>query len=201
MNYSYVSAWPWFYPFPANGSFYVLPVLIQNLCILHRNQLNFSMHHCIAGLLRINYLWTCVVIFGKGYWEITDLVTFFFIANCSTIVLKFLKCTICDGIHWNLGEMTKSRNVCEKTLFGVLEMNYSYVSAGPWFYPISCKWLFLCSTCLDSEPLHFASESVEFFHAWLYRWCLKNNLTLDLSRYICKRLLGDNRCCNFFPHC
>ena len=45
------------------------------------------------------------------------------------------------------------------------------------------------------------SESVEFFHASLYRWCLKNKLTLDLSRYIWKRLLGDNRCCNFFPHC
>ena len=64
--------------------------------------------------------------------------------------------------------------------------------------PISCQWLFLCSTCLDSEPLHFALESVEFFHASLYRWCLKNKLTLDLSRYIWKRLLGDNRCCNFF---
>ena len=42
-----------FTQFPANGSFYVLPVLIQNLCILHRNQLNFSMHDCTAGVLKI----------------------------------------------------------------------------------------------------------------------------------------------------
>ena len=33
---------------------YVLSVLIQNLCILHRNQLNFRLHHCTTGLLRIN---------------------------------------------------------------------------------------------------------------------------------------------------
>ena len=39
---------------PTNGSFYVPAVFIQNLCILHRNQLKFSTHHCTAGLLRIN---------------------------------------------------------------------------------------------------------------------------------------------------
>ena len=54
MNYSYVQLGHDFTQFPANGSFYVLPVFIQNLCILHRNQLNFSMHHCTAGVLRIN---------------------------------------------------------------------------------------------------------------------------------------------------
>ena len=43
-----------FPPFASNGSFYVLPVLIQNLCILHQNQLKFFTHHCITGLLRIN---------------------------------------------------------------------------------------------------------------------------------------------------
>ena len=43
-----------FPPLASNGSFYVLPVLIQNLCILHQNQLKFGMHHCITGLLRIN---------------------------------------------------------------------------------------------------------------------------------------------------
>ena len=48
--------------------------------------------------------------------------------------------------------------------------------------------LFLCTTCLDSKPLHFAPNSVEFLHASLYHWSLKNKLTLDLSRYIWKSL-------------
>ena len=70
-------------------------------------------------------------------------------------------------------------------------MHYRYVSAS----------LFLCATCLDSESLHFASKSVEFLHAALYRWSLKNKLALDLSCYIWKSLVGDACCSNFFPHC
>ena len=34
--------------------FYALPVFIQNLCILHGNQLKFYMHHCTTGILWIN---------------------------------------------------------------------------------------------------------------------------------------------------
>ena len=43
-----------FTQFASQCSFCVLPVLIQNLCILHQIQLNFCMHHSITGLLRIN---------------------------------------------------------------------------------------------------------------------------------------------------
>ena len=57
---------------------------------------------------------------------------------------------------------------------------------------------YLCGTCLDSEPLHFASKSVENLHASLYHWSLQNKLTLDLPRYIWKSLVGDTSCCNFF---
>ena len=79
------------------------------------------------------------------------------VLNCTL----FGKCTICNGKV----EMTKSRIVCEKTLFGVLE-------AWPWFYLFAWQWLYICSSCLDSEPLHFSLEAVEFFHASLYRWSL-----------------------------
>ena len=60
------------------------------------------------------------------------------------------------------------------------------------------QWLFLCATCLDSEPLHFASKSVEVFHASLYRWSLKNELTLDLSGDILKSFVGDTSFVTFF---
>ena len=79
-------------------------------------------------------------------------------------------------------------------------MHYSYVSAGLCFYPIRLSMLFLCTTCLDSKPMHFASKSSEFLHASLYHWSLKNKLSFDLSRYIWKSLGGDTSCCNFFPH-
>ena len=69
------------------------------------------------------------------------------------------------------------------------------------FTHLAFQWLFLCAICLDSEPLHFASKSVEFSHASLYRWSLKDKLTLDLSRYIWESILGDTSCCNFFPYC
>ena len=39
---------------PANGSIYVLPILIQNLCILYQNRLKFFTHLCATGLLGIN---------------------------------------------------------------------------------------------------------------------------------------------------
>ena len=80
-------------------------------------------------------------------------------------------------------------------------MHYSKVSASHDFTHLVSEWLFLYATCLDSEPLHFASKSVEFLHVSLYRWSLKNKLTLDLSCYILKSLVGDTPCCNFFPHC
>ena len=81
-------------------------------------------------------------------------------------------------------------------------MHYSDVSACPSFYPFGLPlWLFLCDTCLDSEPLHFASKSVEVLPASLYHWFLTNKLTLDLSRYLWKSLVGDTFCCNFFSHC
>ena len=70
-------------------------------------------------------------------------------------------------------------------------MHYSYVSACPLFTHFASQWLFPCATCLDSEPLHFASKSVEIWHASLYHWSLKNKLILDLSRYIWKSLVGD----------
>ena len=67
------------------------------------------------------------------------------------------------------------------------------------FTHVASKWVFFCATCLDSEPLHFASKSVEFLHVPLYHRSLKNKLTLDLSRYMWKSLVGDTSCCNFFP--
>ena len=69
------------------------------------------------------------------------------------------------------------------------------------FTHLACQWLFLCATCLDSEPFHFASKSVAFLHASLYHGSLENKLTLDLSRYIWKSSVGDTSCCNFISHC
>ena len=97
--------------------------------------------------------------------------------------------------------MTKSRIVCEKTLFGVLERHYKVCFSLPMILPICLPILYICASFFDSEPLHFSLESVEFFHASLYRWSLKNKLTLDLFRFIWKSLGRDTRCCNFFPHC
>ena len=56
----------------------------------------------------------------------------------------------------------------------------------------------LSVNCFDSETLHFAWKSVEFLHASLYRWSLKNKLTLDLSCYIWKSLVGDTSFVTFF---
>ena len=66
------------------------------------------------------------------------------------------------------------------------------------FTHLASKWVSLCATCLESERLHFASKSVEIWYASLYHWSLKNKLTLDLSPYIWKSLVGDTSCCNFF---
>ena len=41
-------------------------------------------------------------------------------------------------------------------------MHYSYVSGWGLFYPFGLSILFLCTTCLDSKPMHFASKSVNF---------------------------------------
>ena len=63
-------------------------------------------------------------------------------------------------------------------------MHYSYVSASHDFTHLASQGLFLCGTFLASEPLHFASKSVESVHASLYHWSLKNKLTLDLSFFL-----------------
>ena len=54
------------------------------------------------------------------------------------------------------------------------------------FTHLASQRLFLCATFLDSEPSHFGSKSVEFWHALLYRWPYRNKLTLDLSRFVWK---------------
>ena len=59
----------------------------------------------------------------------TTCFNFFLLVTCTW------NCGNSDEILLNLAEMTKWRIVCEKTLFGVLEMHYSDVSACPWFYP------------------------------------------------------------------
>ena len=66
------------------------------------------------------------------------------------------------------------------------------------FTHLASQWLFLGAAFLHSEPLHFSSKSVEFLHASLYHLSLKNKLTLDVSRYIWKRLLGDTLVVTFF---
>ena len=69
-------------------------------------------------------------------------------------------------------------------------MHYKVCFSFSLFYLFACQWLFLCATFLDSEPLHFASKCVELLHASLYRWSLKDKLTLDLSHYIWKSVVG-----------
>ena len=58
------------------------------------------------------------------------------------------------------------------------------------FTHLASKWVF--------RTFAFYIKRVEILHASLYQWSLKNKLTLDLSRYIGKRLVGDTSCCNFF---
>ena len=89
------------------------------------------------------------------------------------------------------------RNYCAWAKFGVIYVSL-YFNLPHGFTHLASQWLFLCATCLDSEPLHFASKSVEILHASLYCCSLKNKLTLDLSHYIWKSLVGDTSCCNFF---
>ena len=68
-------------------------------------------------------------------------------------------------------------------------MHYQVCVSLAMISPIFLPMTLFMRTCLDSEPLHFASKSVEFWHASLYRWSLKNKLTLDLFRYILKSFL------------
>ena len=58
------------------------------------------------------------------------------------------------------------------------------------FTHLTSQCPFLCSTCLDSEPLHFASKSVEILHASLYHWSLMNKPALDLPRFGWENLCG-----------
>ena len=114
--------------------------------------------------------------------------------------LKFGKCRSYDWIHGNLLEMTKWRNVDKKTLFGFLEMHYTYVLAYPWFYlfcvPMALSMCYL-SWYIQNFCSELASKSVEIVHASLYHWSLKNKVSLDLSSYFWKSLVGDTSCCNF----
>ena len=77
-------------------------------------------------------------------------------------------------------------------------MHYSIVmfQLANYFTHLASEWLFLCAICVDSEPLHFPSKSVEILHASLCHWSLKSSL--EFSRYIWKSLVGDTSCCNFF---
>ena len=59
------------------------------------------------------------------------------------------------------------------------------------FTHVAFQLLFLCSTCLHSEPLHFVSKPVENFPASLNHLSLKNKLTLYLSRYIWKSIVPE----------
>ena len=184
----------------------MLTVLIQNLSVSHDfaskciEFLHASLYRCsLKDKLSLDfshYIWKSVV----GVGGIPLFVNFFSLLIVSEYYLKYWKCAICDGIHWHFVEMTKSRVVCEKTLFGVLEMHYKVCFSFSWFYLFAYQCLFLCATCLHSEHLHFASKSVEFFNASLNRWSVKDKLTLDLSHYIWKIVVGvgDISCCKFF---
>ena len=79
-------------------------------------------------------------------------------------------------------------------------MHYSYVSLVRDFTHLVSQWLFPCATNFHLEPSHFASKSVEILHASLYQWSVLIELTLDLSRYGWKSLVGYTTCCNFFRH-
>ena len=79
-----------------------------------------------------------------------------------------------------------------KCIIGMFHLAYDFAH-------LACKWLFVCATYIDSEPLDFASKSVEIFHASCATGLFRNKLTLDLSRYIWKSLEGETSCCNFFP--
>ena len=57
--------------------------------------------------------------------------------------------------------------------------------------PLWATVLLACATCLHLEPLHFAPKLVEFLHASLYHSSVLNELTLDLSLYGWKILVGD----------
>ena len=77
-------------------------------------------------------------------------------------------------------------------------MHYQVCVSLAMISPIFLSMARFMSTCLDLEPFHFASKSVEFWHASLYRSSLKNKLTLDLSHYIWKSFVADACFPNFF---
>ena len=52
-----------------------------------------------------------------------------------------------------------------KCIIGMFHLAYDFAH-------LACKWLFLCATYIDSEPLHFALKSVEIFHTSLCRLSL-----------------------------
>ena len=94
MHYSYVSACHDFTHLASQWLFLGATCDDLEPFHLHRNQLNFCTHHCTTGLLGINFLWTCLVTFGKAYWEITLVVTFFLIVTFSIIVPEI--CKMCN---------------------------------------------------------------------------------------------------------
>ena len=74
---------------------------------------------------------------------------------------------------------------------------FQFLMILPIFLPMALSMCYLSWF----RPLHFPSKSVEFFHASLNRLSLKDKLTLDLSHYIWKSVVGvrDIFCCKFFP--
>ena len=186
----YVSAWPWFLPIClAMAPTYVLAVLIRKpLHFFIGSSWIFSMHHCTAGLFKnkltldlSRYIWKSV---GRDTW-ICKL--FFLIANCPTLVPEVLeKCTICNGIHWKLcrnDQITHRlwKKLCLEFREGIIRYCFSLAMI---FTYLPWQWLYICSSCLDSEPLHFfIGKQLNFFHAsTVTAGLFKIKLTLDLSR-------------------
>ena len=121
-------------------------VLFSEILWLWLNMIKFCQHSTkliitwiIVSLVFKNVLIRTAVLFSEILWLWLIVQELF---------LKFQKCAICNGIHWNLVKVTKWHFVCEKTFFGVLEMHYSYVSAGPWFYPFDLR-IALSMCCLS----------------------------------------------------
>ena len=134
------------------------PPLIQNLCILHWHQFKFCMHHCTTGCCNYFLIVNCT-------WKFENL----------EIVMKFIE----TWWKWQSAALFLKKLGSEfwKCIILIFRLAHDFTH-------LAFERLFLCATCLDSEPLHFTSKSVEHLHALLYHWTLQNKRTLDLSRYM-----------------
>ena len=160
MHYSYVSACPWFYPFglPMALSMCYL-VLIQNLCILHRNQLNFIMHHCtmhwsLKNRLTLDlshYIW-------KSLLEDMSGCNFFFIVTFSIIVPEI--CKMCN-LSW------KSLKLCgNDQMMHCLWKNFLRSSGNA---------LQLCFTFPRFYPFHLPMALSMWYLSWFrtFAFCIE----------------------------